>query len=96
MTKKLNKLLFYQSNGYKNNSNMYYLYSGSERSNCIRCKYYLSCPYSYMKVYYNTSGNCIKCFRFIPYDESFDKNVGLYSSHETHHEYIYFRAGKKL
>lgn len=96
MTKKLNKLLFYQSNGYKNDPNIYYLYSGSERSNCCRCKYYVTCPYSYMKVYYNKEGNCIKCFRFIPYDESFDKNVGLYSTHENHYEYIYFRAGKIL
>ena len=96
MTRKLNKLLYYQSNGYKNDSDIYCLYSGSERSRCHKCKFISSCPYSFMKVFFNNEGNCIKCFRFIPIDESFDKNVGLYSTHENHHEYIYFSAGKIL
>ena len=96
MTEKLNKLLYYQSNGYKSDSDIYYLYSGSDRCSCHKCKYYPTCSYSYRKVYYDNEGRCIKCFRFIPIDESFDKNVGLYSTHENHYEYIYFRAGKIL
>lgn len=96
MIKKLNKLLYYQSNGYKPDSDIYYLYSGSERSSCHKCKYYLTCPYSYRRVYYDNEGHCIKCFRFIPIDESFDRNVGLYSTDKNHYEYFHFRAGKIL
>lgn len=96
MTKKLNKLLYYLSNGYKSDTNMYYLYSGSERSNCYRCTYQSSCPYSYMRVYRNESGNCIKCFRFIPSGKYSYKEVSLYCSDGTYYEYNCFKAGKIL
>lgn len=95
MIKKLNKLFFYQSIGYKLDSNIYYLYLSSDRSMCYKCKFYSSCPYSFMRKYCNEGGNCIKCFRFIPRNESFDNNVGLYSTDSNLYEYICFRAGKK-
>lgn len=96
MTEKLNKLSIFQSNGYKSDTNMYYLYSGSERSNCYKCTFQSSCPYSYMKVYHNEAGHCVKCFRFIPSGEYSYKDVSIYCSTKSNYEHICFRAGRIL
>lgn len=94
MTKKLNVKCIYRSNGYKSDSNLYYLYEGSYRSKCYRCEFYSTCPYSYMNIYNTEEGNCIKCLQFIPHGEYSYKYVSLYSSGKTPDMYMYFNEGK--
>lgn len=97
MTEKLNRIHIYGSAAYLTKSNTYSLWRRSHRSSCSRCKYSSSCPYSYIIVYFNKDGNCIKCLRFTPIreaGESFDRDVGLYTPDETYYVYDYFRSGR--
>lgn len=94
MIEKLNVKYIYRSNGYKSDSNLYYLYDGSYRSKCHRCVFHTICPYSYMNIYYTEEGNCIKCLRFIPMGEYSYKYVSLYSAGKIRDMYMYFTEGK--
>lgn len=94
--KKLNVKYTYRSNGYKSDSNMYYLNDGSYRSKCYRCVFYSVCPYSNMNIYYTEEGNCIKCLRFIPEGEYSYKYMSLYSAGGSRDMYMYFTEGKIL
>lgn len=94
MTNKLNIKYIYRSNGCKLDPNMYYLHSDSYRNRCNRCRFNLFCPYSYMGIYYNEEGNCIKCLRFRPYDEYSYKYVNLYTTIEAIRLYQNFEDGK--
>lgn len=87
MTEKLNRKHIYSSYAFLSKSNIYCLRVGSYRSKCYRCKYESSCPYSFIIVYYNNEGNCIKCLRFVPKrlpGDILDRDVGLYSTDEPH------------
>lgn len=99
MTEKLNRRQIYSSNAFLSRSNIYCIYTASYRSRCFRCKFNSSCQYSFIKIYYNEDGNCIKCLRFTPQrepGETCDKDVGLYYSNVSHYDYNYFRAGRIL
>lgn len=92
--KKLNIKYIYRSNGCKLDNIMYYLHNGSYRGQCYRCRFDSICPYSYITIYRNYEGYCIKCLRFIPDGEYSYKYVNLYSTVETFDKYNYFKDGK--
>lgn len=94
MTEKLNRRHVYQTYGYRFKSNIFYLYGKSSRCRCYQCKFNISCPYSYMRVYLDREGHYIKCLRFVPKEEPSDKNVSLYTIDSKHYLYIYFKEGR--
>lgn len=83
MIEKLNVSNIYHTNSYKLHTNMYYVSIASDRGMCFSCKYDLSCPYSYMKLYRDRFDNVIKCMRYVPIGDEETRHVGLYFNENT-------------
>lgn len=83
MTDKLNRRHIYHTYACKINPKMYCVSISSARGMCYSCKYDLSCPYSYMKLFRDKSDNVIKCMRYVPYGENVTRYVGLYFNEDT-------------
>lgn len=83
MTKKLNVSNLYHTYAYKPYPGMYYVSTSSVRGMCFSCKYNSSCPYSYMKIYRERQNYIIKCMRYVPYEYTEIRSVGLYFNENT-------------
>lgn len=83
MVDKLNVSNIYHTYAYRPYPSMYYVSTSSARGMCFSCKYDLSCPYSYMKLYRERHNYVIKCMRYVPCEYTKIRSVGLYFNENT-------------